>query len=264
MRIKQCCMTQHQKKVFSGFMKKYSLSSYKDKNSPAVFYSLWGMRNLSLHRSFAIIVWRGTDIVKIDKNKIKKIKQMKNVYHVAISSYIAKDLDKLNIPYKFIPLVGADVNNFEPVPLGEEIYAYIPNVNHPQVKNKYRKRYNYELIKKIKNKCKFKINITNGERQYNRKEIKEIYGRCFCGFRFTKHDGLPNQVIEMGLLGRKSFYNGDVPGSIHWNEKNIDEILENIEKEAKKIGKVNYNISKQIREFIDVGDEWLNIKYWKK
>jgi hypothetical protein len=263
-KIKQCCMTDHQEQVFSGFMKRYSLSSYKDKNSPAVFYSLWGMRNLSLHKSLAVIVWRGTDITKISKVKIKKIKRMKNIYHVAISSYIAKDLDNLGIPYKFIPIVGADVKDFKPISLGKEIYAYVPNLNHSQVKNKYRERYNYKLIKKIRNKCGFKINITTGEREYSRRKIRELYARCFCGFRFTKHDGLPNQVVEMGLMGRKSFYNGDIPGSIRWNENNVNEIIDNIKKESKNIGKNNYEFANQIKKFIDIDDDWLNIKYWKK
>lgn len=261
MRIKQCCMTKHQQKVFSGFMKRFSLKPYKDKRSPAVFYSCWGIRDLSKHKSLAVVVWRGTDVVRT-KQKLDYVKNMKNVYHVAISSFIMKDLDEAGIPYKFIPLTGADMSIFKPEPLGDEIYTYIPSLYDSKSAKKYKVRYNYNLVKEIKKKCKYKINIVTGTEQYAKKELKDIYKKCFCGLRLTKHDGLPNQVIEMGLMGRKSFYNGNIPGSIKW-DSNVDNIIENIEKEYENVGKTNISLSQQIKKFIDVGDDWLNTKFWK-
>lgn len=253
-------MSKSQRKVFNGFMKKFSLKSYKDSCSPAVFYSCWGIRNLVKHRSLAIVVWRGTDIVKT-KHKLNYIKNMKNVYHVAISSFIMKDLDEAGIPYKFIPLTGADMSIFKPEPLGDEIYTYIPNLYNSKSSGKYKFRYNYNLVKKIKKKCKFKINIATERDQYTRKQMVGIYKRCFCGLRLTNHDGLPNQVIEMGLMGRRNFYNGNIPGSIKWD--NSDVIVENIEKEFKNTGKTNIALSQQIKKFIDIGDNWLSTAFWK-
>jgi len=94
-------------------------------------------------------------------------------------------------------------------------------------------------------------------------KLRKIYERCFCGLRLTKHDGLPNQVIEMGVMGRRTIYNGDIPGSISWNKNNIDEIIKNIDIESQKIGTINYEVSNNIKNFIDVKNDWLDTKFWK-
>lgn len=258
MRIKQCKMLNNiQEKTFKNFFKKCSLKKYSNINKPAIFFSLWNFRSIKKHKSFALIIWRGSDIIKMER-KLKSIKKMNNVYHVAISSYIAKDLEKYNIKYKFIPVVGVDLKYFKPTLMGNEIYAYVPNTNP----KKYYERYGMEIIKKIQKKCKYKINIVFNN-QYHRKELVKIYDKCFCGLRMTKHDGLPNQVIEMGLMGRRSFYNGNIPGSIKW-DTNVEKIVPDIEQEAKKINTISYKHSEEIRKFIDIGDKWLDTDYWKK
>ncbi len=259
MRIKQCkMMDRSQKNIFENFFKKYSLGGYVDTRKPSVFFSLWKYGRLVVHQSFALIIWRGTDIIRIEK-KLKRIKERKNTYHIAISSYIAKDLDKYGIKYKFIPVVGANMKYFKPCPIGDEIYTYVPSHNI----SKYHERYGMEFIKKIKKRCKYKINIVKPN-QYTKRELFKVYSRCFCGLRLTKHDGLPNQVIEMGLMGRKSFYNGDIPGSIKWDGNDIDKIIENINEEAKKIGTTDYTYANKIKDFIDVGEKWLDTKFWDK
>jgi len=258
MRIKQCKMLNiEQKKTFKYFLKKYSLKKYDNYNKPSVFFSSWNFRSIREHNSFGLVIWRGSDIIKMGK-RLKTIKKMKNIYHVAISSFIANDLDKYGIKYKFIPIVGVNLKYFKPSLMGNEIYTYVPDTNS----NKYYNRYGMENIKKIEKKCKYRIKITSPN-QYNRKDLVKIYDKCFCGLRMTKHDGLPSQVIEMGVMGRKSFYNGNIPGAIKWNENDIDKILEGIEKEAQKIGTIDLEYSKRIEKFIDVGSEWLDTGYWE-
>lgn len=241
---------------FSHFFKKNSFKKYRNPKEPSVFFSLWGYAPIRDHKSFAIIVWRGTDIVKMDK-KLRTISKMKNVYHVAISSYISKDLDRYGIKHKFIPIVGVKNKIFRPDIMGDEIYAYAPPGK------KYYERYGFKIVDEIRKRCKYKVNIIKSSSQYDRKDLMKIYSRCFCGLRFTKHDGLPNQVIEMGLMGRRSFYNGNIPGSIKWNG-NIDEIMKDIDKEAKRIGTIDYEYARQISDFVDVKDDWLDTNFWEK
>ena len=242
---------------FSYFFKKYNLNKYYNINEPSIFFSLWGYGNLKKHKSFVVAIWRGSDIIKMEK-KIKTIKKMKNVYHISISSYISRDLDRYGIKYKFIPIVGVNMKYFKPEKMGNEIYAYVPNTNS----KKYYERYGMDIIQKIQKNIKYKINIVSCH-QYNRKDLVGVYKRCFCGLRMTKHDGLPSQVIEMGLMGRKTFYNGNIPGSIKWDQNNIDQIVKKIEEEAKKINTINLEYSNQIRNFINVGDKWLDTRYWE-
>lgn len=258
MRIKQCKMLNiSQEKIFRNLFKKYSLKRYSNANKPSIFFSLWSFSLIKNHKSFAVIIWRGSDIIKMGK-RLKTIRKMKNVYHIAISSYIAKDLEKYGIKYEFIPIVGTKLKYFKPTIMRNEIYTYVPDSNP----KKYHERYGLDIIKRIQKKCKYKINIIIPD-QYNKRELVKIYSKCFCGLRITKHDGLPNQVIEMGLMGRKSFYNGNIPGAIKWDD-NVNNIIENIEKEAVKIGTINYNYSKEIEKFINVGDDWLDTDFWKK
>ncbi len=259
MRIKQCrMMNENQEKRFKYFFKKYSFNKYYNINEPVIFFSLWRYGLIKSHKSFGFIIWRGTDVIKL-KGALNRIRKKKNIYHVAISSYIKKDLEKFGIKSKFIPIVGVDMNIFNPCEMGNEIYTYIPS-HHT---NKYYERYGMEIIKKIQKKVKYKINIIKSINKYARKDLVKIYKKCFCSLRMTKHDGLPNQVIEMGLMGRRSIYNGSIPGSIKWNDKKIDNIVDSIEKEAKKIGTVDRQYSEEIGKFIDVGDEWLDTKFWE-
>jgi hypothetical protein len=259
MRIEQCKMLNNDMySRFSYFFKKYSLKKYYNPSKPSIFFSLWGYGAIKNHKSFAVIIWRGTDVVKL-QGALNRIRKNKNIYHVAISSYIKKDLDRFNIKSKFIPIVGVDVSFFKPCEMGDEIYTYVPSHRT----DKYYKRYGMEIIKKIQKKIKYKINIIDSCNKYPRKKLLEIYKRCFCSLRMTKHDGLPSQVIEMGLMGRRSIYNGSIPGSIKWNKKDINNIIDNIEKEAKKIGTIDYQYSEEIGNFIDIENKWLDTKFWE-
>ena len=260
MRIKQCKMlNREQEKFFSYFYKHYSLSEYNNINKPAIFFSLWSFSFIKQHKGLAVVIWRGSDIVRL-KFKLNAIKKMKNVYHIAVSSYISKDLDNYGIKYKFIPIVGLDMRYYKPCVLGDEIYTYVPHKNS----KKYFKRYGMKIIEKIRDKCKYKINIMKLINQYSRKKMVDIYRRSFCGLRLTEHDGLPNQVIEMGLMGRKSFYNGNIPGAIKWNKNEIDLIIDNINKESKKINSIDYKYGEKIKNFISINHQWMWTEFWEK
>lgn len=255
-RIKQCYIPDHMEKRFSYFFKKYSLKKYHDRKSPSLFFSGWSMGSIKKHRGMGLVIWRGTESTD---DRISRLKKNRNISHVSISSFITEDLARNRVRYKFIPIVGVDMTNFKVCPLGDEIYTYIPDHSS----DKYRKRYGMDLVIEIQKRINYKINIITSPNQCTREELLKIYERCFCSFRFTKHDGLPSQVIEMGLMGRKSFYNGDIPGSIRWNKKKIDKIVRNIDKESERIGVTDFEYSNEINKFIDIGTDWLKIKNWR-
>lgn len=181
-------------------------------------------------------------------------KSKKNIKHISVSSFISSDLKKAGIKFKFVPLVSADMSGIATEPLGDQIYTYIP-------KSRY-DFYGGKIVEKLKKKCKYKINISTRFNRYTHNKLMGIYKRSFCCLRLTKHDGLPNSVVEMGLMGRKAIYNGDTPNSIKWNKKYINKIIENIEIEAEKIGTVQKNVSDDMRKYINVGDKWLYKEFW--
>lgn len=251
-------LNRDQKKTFAYFFDKYGLRVYNNTKKPAIFYSAWSFGQIAHHTAFGIIIWRGSDIIKL-KSRLKIIKRMKNIHHVSISSFISQDLDAVGIKYKFIPIVGVNMNYYTPCPLGDEIYTYVPTNN----KSKYYYRYGMDVIEKIQQRCNYKINILGPPFKYNRKQLLKIYKRCFCCLRLTVHDGLPNTVIEMSLMGRKSIYNGNIPGSIKWDRNDIDKIVEKIKIEAQKIGTIDNEYPKKIKKFLNVGYQWLDTEYWK-
>lgn len=255
-RIKQCYIPDHMEKRFSYFLEKYSLKKYHDKNKPSLFFSGWDLGPIKKHKDIGVVIWRGTESTD---GRISKFRRKGNISHASISSFITEDLVRNRVRYKFIPIVGIDMTNFKACPLGDEIYTYIPDHSS----DKYYKRYGMNLVLEIQKRVKYKINIINSPNQYTREELLKVYERCFCSFRFTKHDGLPSQVIEMGLMGRKSFYNGDIPGSIKWNGKKVNVVVDNIKQEATKIGTVDMDYSDEIKKFIDIGSDWLKIKHWR-
>jgi hypothetical protein len=92
-------------------------------------------------------------------------------------------------------------------------------------------------------------------------EMPSIYSQCFLGLRLTMHDGLPNSVLEMGLMGRRSVYNGDIPGAIPYTSFNG--IVDAIQKERKKVGNSgNQEISNEIRGMLDISNDWLDTTFY--
>jgi len=255
MRIKRCKLNNDQS-VFKSFLKRYGLKRYKyfaDKNKPCVFYGLYApdIDKFQRHKGLIVLVWRGTDATH--KDRVKMAKKKSNVKHVAISSFVQKDLDAFSIKYKKIPIASTDISSFNPCALGDEVYVYIP-------KNR-KEFYGADIVDELKSKCKFKINVVGSSNRYSRKELTKVYERCFLGLRLTPHDGLPNQVVEMGLMGRKSVYNGDTPDAIPWN--NVEDILSSIEKESENIGSTNLDAASAMRDYVTVSDFWLDTKYWR-
>ena len=234
----------------------HGLSDYKDSTKPAFFYGLYrkDVELMEKHKSLLVLIWRGSDILQ--PGHIEAAKNTKtNVKHVAISSFICKDLDNAGIKYIYLPIVGRPVSDIRPKPLGNEVYVYLPKTRH--------NFFNADIVSHIKKKCKYKVNIATHINHYSRKELLKVYKRCFCGIRLSNHDGLPNQVVEMGLMGRKCIYNGNLPGSIKWDKDNIDGIIDSINDEAKNIGNINKRLYKDIKKFINIGDDWLYLDYWK-
>jgi len=257
MRIDQCEFAESRLGMFGYFLEKYNLKKYYSSKNPAIFFGMYsklGLNVLKKHKSLAVVIWRGTDIIS-EKKRLESVLKIKNVNikHVAISDFIKKDLKNVGISYKFIPLAASRVDNLQSCPLGDEIYIYAPKTRY--------QFYGGEYLDKIKNKCRFKINIGTSSNCYTKEELYNIYKRSFIGLRLTKHDGIANQVIEMGLMGRKCVHNGNHPNCIHW--KNSKSILKSIERESQYIGKIREDVSISVKKYIDVGEDWLDTDFWK-
>lgn len=229
-----------------NFLDKYTLEYYTDRYKPCVFFGCYKGRGDILrilnHKSLAVICWRGTDILGMTNDDFKALRK-DNIKHIAISDYIAKDLNKQGFKYKSFPITAAPLR-FNPVPLGESIYTYMdkrrPGCYGEAIINLLRERYD----------------IIIGVGQFSKKQMDDVYRRSFIGLRLTRHDGLPNTVIEMGLMGRKCIYNGLLPNAINFLDFN--DIINGIEHERKKAGVIQYDVARRMFDYFNIDKTWLD------
>lgn len=239
-------------------LKKYNLVSYNNKNVPAIFNGLYGdinyvdMKTLKNHKSNKIVVWCGTDSKGLINmpNKIEQLKKMKNIRHIAKSKYVYESLKRCGIDSEIIPVTPTNIiKNRED--RGECIYVYVAKNNKKNVN-----KYGEDLVKQIKNKTKIKI-IDAHFGKYTKEQLNNIYKQCFLGLRLTKHDGLPNTVIELGLMGRMCVYNGELPNAIPYNS--VDDIIKIINEEYEKRYENNQHIVDDMFNYLNIDDNWMII-----
>ena len=242
MRIKQAHISRGLRRLGQRFMEKYSLSKYYCKRNPLVIFGMYYNEDYSVlkkHGGDVTIVWRGSDTLKINRDRQTLLKE-RPARHIAISEVLSKDLTTAGITHKLIPISACSLD-YENCKRGESIYFYGEH-----------EIYGIKYLPEIK-KLGFDIIHTTG--RHSQAQIKELYAKSFVGLRLTQHDGLPNTVLELGMMGRRSIYNGDIPHSIKWSS--IDDVCESIIKEYERRHEDNAHIAKDVRQFIDIGDNWL-------
>ena len=248
------------------FLGKYKLARYKKITYPTVFfgayihrYSKTNFNRLLEHKALGVIVWRGSDIMllrqkddEVKKVMLEKLKKKENLRHVAIGRFIERDLEHFGIDYVRLPITAVKpITN--PQPLGDSIYCYLPNTTTEQ-----RDFYGGSIVDELKKLLPDeKFIITTG----NHPDVKELYKQCYLGLRLTRHDGLPNTVLEMGLMGRRCIYNDvRVPNAIPW--KGIEDLVSIIKRERKRLPQIDM-VAESVRNYIDIPNNWLDTNFWK-
>jgi len=250
--------------------KKYDLQKYQDENQPAIFYGFFSAapKVVASHKSIGVILWAGTDAQRLYNYKVlghkipnqiayRKVLDMQQVYHICRSKYIQKDFEQCQLSYKFVKVSPCYPWLFFPKPRGPYIYCY----GYKAKAKKYGGR-EIQKLQRIFPDIKF-LTKDLAKETLPYEEMYLIYEQCFLNLRLTKHDGLPNSVLEMGLMGRRSVYNGDIPGAIPYDS--FDDIVDIIKEERKKIGNLgNQEISDEIRNMLNISDDWLNTDFYTK
>jgi len=243
----------------SAFKKKLGIPLYKDTTKPFLMRGCYGKqieRVFDNTSELVVIVWAGSDVMDFINRPelVKKIKdQAHRVKHIAISKFIADDLDKVGIEYRRVPLSAKDVSDIKPKPLGDSIYLY--NSTSP--------KYGGPIMQYVKNQLPQFNYIECALHTYTRKELLEKYEECFIAIRPIAHDGLSNTVTELGSMGRRVIWNGDTPNAINFTSK--EEIVELIKREYENKESLDYQkVAREMSEYLDVDkDDFLNIENWK-
>jgi hypothetical protein len=289
------------------------VNNHYDKSKSIV---IWGgdIKNLDCdflkkHESIIFLIWTGTDCYyEINSNTflvrdfINKFYN-NNIIHIAMSNSIFNRLNYLFPKNKIIKKTITFIQNYNEYKIkknGDGVYIYMGI-------SSYKKRivYGFEMIKLIilSNKhLKFYICTNNNDynlflnlntdknnildflsrknvifNSYNKKDLINIYSKCFIGLRLTNNDGNANTIQELGLMGIRCIHIDNIfPNVITYkkNNKIWDINIDNDERikiskkyvnginllimnEKKEIGKVNYKIRNKMINFLNLNKGYL-------
>ena len=228
-------------------VEKYNLNEYLDTNTPTVFFGMYNendYKKFLRHTGQKIIIWCGTDALNAKKNK-HWWDELKKTVNISMSSFIYKSLSFCGIDSNIVPIVPTKTT-LNVKPKGDNIYWYYNSDGK-------RDFYGGKIINQIKKLTNYNI-IEAKFNSFDNDKISEVYESCFLGLRLTNHDGLPNTVVEMGLMGRYCLHNGNTPNSIQYDSENINDIIKKIDDQFKKKNEVDYDIAKKVSNYMSFGD----------
>jgi len=249
MKIIQAIVSKSIQTFRSEYMEKFNLTQYFDHHLPVVMFGMYEPADYQFylsHKGSIMVVWCGSDSLMITPERVN-ILNKRPAKHIVKSKFGAADLQKWNIKYDIIP-VSWQNTNYDAIPLGDSIYFYGNGRNN---------FYGDQYLPEIRHRTRLNI-IQTIPGKYPKGTMKEIYSHCFIGLRLTTHDGLPNTVLEMGMMGRRCIYNGDLPNVLRWF--GINDICTTIEYENKNRDYINIKkVSSDMKNFINIGTDWLEI-----
>jgi len=243
-------------------------------NKPMIFFGMYREKEMNLvmkHEHECLVIWGGGDILYFTKKTITKSKKKDHIrkrtynffrnknkiFHIAQSKWISDDLKSLNLKHKLLPWYSLIKSNFTCKEKGNCIYIYLPT-----------KFYGVDLFEELKKKLngKYEFIIGGGNLKKEQRipyyKMPEIYSKCFIGLRLVPHDGLGSTVQELGLMGIKCVHNGNSPSAL--NYKNIDDITEHIENEAKTIGSKDEELARKVDEYLTIPDNFFKVSTYFK
>ena len=222
-----------------GLIEKYQLTEYISPILPTIFMGMYREEDFALlsgHIGDGTIVWFGSDAKDLADDWIDMVNKFVNI---AVSHQVLDTLESKGVDAIYYPFNAVIPDKWQQVPNGNKIFWY--SGNSPEY-------YGQDLINEIKERIDIPI-IRAGHDTFSRDQLVDVYSQCFINLRLTPHDGCPNTNIEMGLMGRRSIYNGDLPASIPW--QSVSDICQNIMKEYQCRHLDNSFISKIYHTFVN-------------
>jgi hypothetical protein len=222
-----------------GLIEKYKLHPYEVATWDTVFMGMYRKEDLiklATHLGASTIVWFGSDAKDLPDDWIKFVHDSVNI---GVSQQVVDTLESKGIEAMWCPINAVIPHQWPLVPNGDKIFWYSGNA--PEI-------YGETMINEIKERMNIPI-IRAGHDTFTKDQLKDVYSQCFLNLRLTKHDGCPNTNIEMGLMGKRSIYNGDLPGSIPW--ESVDDICKSIMREFNTRNVDNYYLSEIYHNFVN-------------
>lgn len=250
---------------------KFKLPVYdhlKDKDLPMFMFGYYLRDDQEMakwvlnHRGFLVIVWSGSDSMNLEKKKraIEYFKDNKDrIKHVAWSHWIVSDLEAvgLEVVKRAVFPVTFDWLRFEKEHSGK-VYHY-----HARHKSRY-EFYGTDIVNKIEKKGLLNgqfVKTCWGHVKPQSREMYGLYRLCYIGIRLTEHDNMALSAVEMGLMGRKTIFNGNIPCAINYESKY--EAVRMLIESFKNKPEPDKLLAEEMREFVHDDMAWLNTNYYE-
>jgi len=256
--FEQIYVSQTLEKAFGENIRtRWNLNSYSNINSPAIFFGLYKQSDLDVllnHKGKFLVIWGGGDMRESTLELVKPLINFKQGFTCAFPGEFSNTLKYKKIPHLRFYLEIKDYSKFIPMPLGNKIYIYR---GWKGSREEYFK-WNEISIPLIKHFGEDRVIYTDN------KSVDELintyYKDCFAYVKPTPRGGCTT-MFELGYMGRKTFGAGifNLPNFTKY--KNLENLIQLIEKEEKNIGQTNFDLAKDLKKsFID--SSWLNLKFW--
>ena len=237
------------------FMVTAGLKPYKNKNKGFLHFGCYNesdIKRVMKNRGNVVIYWAGSDITIA---KRKKWKFGRKIRHVTGTELAKKELTKIGIDACVRPVSEINPKKIPLMPMGKSVFCYLPG--------KRRNFYGFRVIKEVAARLP-RVNFILTRYGPRKKPFKnadvhplvnfpvltELYRKSACCIRPTRHDGLSQCMLEIGLCGRLTAH----PHDNGWGAKCtcVDHYVDFIKKElnTKKPHKeVRQDIIRRVNNF---------------
>jgi len=229
-----------------------------------------------------VIVWSGGDSLRLHERTdfVQYCKDNEHrIFHFAHSWWIQHDLEHWGLKYidKVILPQNLEQFQFDPHP-GKSIYHYTTSDGGREW------FYGTDIVKPLRDRwvnvkrLPDNVYITNLG-GYRGQGLLDVYRDSSVGVRLTEHDNMALSCIEMGLMGRRSIFNGNIPCAIpypskeyYYNaelKKNPLFRVDNLESTIGSLILAHWNdepdklLAEEMREFVYDDEKWLNTEYYE-
>lgn len=284
MRIKQFIGTNA---FTTKMMTKYKLRPYRsERMTPLLVRGCTNRRKktrIMQHKGVCVISWGGSDTLYLGEFLpfVEYLKANEDrIFHLVHSHWCKVDLDHFNIPYIHRLIYPGIVSNFQFTPETEGSVYHYGQQKRPWY-------YGTNLLSEIERKWDaYQITekpefIYTHHAKHGLSTLLKLYKDSLVGVRLTEHDGIANSVIEMGLMGRRSIYNGELPCAIHYMENPylefnpevryrwcyqngglVQRVGDLIQEELEERPMPDKLLSEEMHEFMYDDESWLDTKFY--
>lgn len=238
-----------------GIKERWGLQDYKDNTLPTLFLSLGSptaIQTFINHKGFKLLYFSGSDC---NSTTIELVKNTPNVVCIGWSPWIIKILEEHNIPHRNFCLPLKHYNEFKPTVLGENIYVY------KGIHGDRSDYFEWDSVVKPLQHVFGKNRIIHTSFQPFDKLINEYYNNCFVYVKPNPRGG-STAMWELGYMGRKTISTdqGNLPHVL--NSNSLEETIELIMNESKKIGTIQKELSKQVHASFQNTNDWLYLDFY--